>query len=118
MDDEPSIRMLARTVLRRRGYTILDAGGGDEALAVAGRHKGALDLLLTDVNMPGMSGPNLYARLLERIPGLTVLYMSSNVDPDLMPASTEGANASFLQKPFTLDGLVQKVRETLKVTRG
>ena len=113
VDDQVSIRMLAGTILKRRGYTVLDAGRGDEAMAVAERHKGAIDLLLTDLVMPGMSGQDLYTKLLDGVPGLRVLYMSGNTDPDLVAVSIDDPNAAFLQKPFTPEKLLVKVRKTL-----
>jgi len=76
VEDEQGVRDLVRDVLQARGYTILEARHGIEALAVARRHRGPIDLLLTDVVMPRMGGPELAECLAARQPGLKVLYMS------------------------------------------
>jgi CheY-like chemotaxis protein len=76
VDDEPDIRSLVRDVLGPQGYRILEAGNADEALRVAQEHGKPIDLLLTDVVMPGMHGHELAAQLLVQRPGLKVLYMS------------------------------------------
>jgi two-component system, cell cycle sensor histidine kinase and response regulator CckA len=109
VEDEGDVRALVSRVLRRNGYQVLKAGNGEEALLVSERHAGPLHLVVTDVVMPDLRGPQLVARLKERQPGLRVMYMSGYSSD----AAQLSGDAPFMQKPFTADGLVQKVREVL-----
>lgn len=112
-EDEDTIRTLARRVLVERGYTVLEARHGGEALALAGQHEGALDLVLTDVVMPQMSGTELVAQLAAVRPGLRVLFMSGYVGEASLRHGLDAGGASFLDKPFTPDGLARAVRDAL-----
>jgi PAS domain S-box-containing protein len=110
VEDEPSVRRLTANLLRDYGYSVLDVGRGEEALALAQTRP--VNLLLTDVVMPGISGPDLAARLTAQSLGVRVLYMSGYSDL----TSRHGgalANIPILQKPFTPEGLARKVREVL-----
>ncbi|HTR01576.1 MAG TPA: PAS domain S-box protein [Thermoanaerobaculia bacterium] len=113
VEDEDAVRSLTRRCLETAGYTVHQAPNAEEALAVAARLEGRLDLLLTDVVMPGASGPELSRRLLERRPGTRVLYVSGYTDASMVSHVAIDAAASFLQKPFTPETLARKVREVL-----
>jgi CheY-like chemotaxis protein len=101
-------------VLTKGGYRVLAAGDGLEALALVEGHPQRIDLVVTDVIMPRMSGPELAARLRARDPGIRLLYVSGYTADQLRSAQTDlGADATLLPKPFTSDGLLRKVREVL-----
>ncbi|MBP3956043.1 PAS domain S-box protein [Gemmata sp. G18] len=113
VEDEAGVRALAQLALRKRGYTVLAAGDAEEAMTVAAQSDRPVDLLLTDVVMPGMGGRALAARLLADQPWLKVLYMSGYTDDAVVRHGVESAQVNFLQKPFTPSGLARKVREIL-----
>jgi two-component system cell cycle sensor histidine kinase/response regulator CckA len=117
VEDEEGVRELARDILRASGYTIIEARNGSEALLLSERHQGPLDLLLTDVVMPRMSGRELAERLAPLRPSMSVLYMSGYTDGAVIRHGVLGADTAFLQKPFTPATLVQRVRETLDLSR-
>ena len=112
VEDEREIRALAADVLRRRGYTVLEAGDGAEALRVSERHANRIDLVVSDVVMPGLSGPNLLTKLRAARPQVKVLFMTGYADPGTM-AATPDEGAALLEKPFTPRDLAAKVRATL-----
>jgi signal transduction histidine kinase/ActR/RegA family two-component response regulator len=114
--DEEGVRELARDILRASGYTVLEARNGAEALLLCERHQGPLDMLLTDVVMPRMSGRELAERLAPLRPELSVLYMSGYTDDAVIRHGVLAAGTAFLQKPFTPAALVLRVRETLDLT--
>ena len=111
VEDEPALRMLVVTMLEEEGYLILQAGNGLDAIAVAEHHRGDIDLLLTDVVMPRMSGPELAQKLRGLRPGLEVLFMSGYNDSRLVHRGVEEAKVNLLVKPFSPDELVVKVGE-------
>jgi PAS domain S-box-containing protein len=113
VEDEPAIRKLTEKMLERLGYTVLASGSPGEALAVARTYRGRIHLLLTDVVMPEMNGRDLAARLLERFPNLRRLFMSGYPAEVIAHRGVLEEGVSFLQKPFTLNGLALKVREAL-----
>ena len=117
VEDEEGVRELARDILRATGYTVIEARDGAEALLLSERHQGPLDLLLTDVVMPRMSGRELAERLTPLRPDLSVLYMSGYTDDAVIRHGVLGAGTAFLQKPFTPAILVGRVRETLDLSR-
>ena len=113
VDDEAGIRALIVKILRRERYRVLEAGSAEEAIATAAGHGGPIDLLLTDVMLPGRSGRQLANQLLETLPALRVLYISGFTDDESVRAGAVPQGARFLQKPFTLAALVGIVREAL-----
>lgn len=116
VEDEEGIRSLAREVLEMYGYTVLEARHGVEALAVSAREAGPIHLLLTDVVMPQMNGPDVADRLTRTRPELRVLYMSGYADTIIHHGvSTPGT--AFLPKPFSPHALARKVREVLEAPR-
>jgi PAS domain S-box-containing protein len=112
VEDETVVRQLVAEILTARGYTVLQAGDGPSALEVLRRHRGRVDLLLTDVVMPGMSGRDVAQSVTALRAGLRVLYMSGYTDAALPPDVLEDG-VSFLQKPFSADDLARKVRTLL-----
>ena len=112
-EDEPGVRAAARTVLSRLGYRVLEAESGDAALRVASSHPGTIDLLLTDVVMPGMNGRVLAEQLTRLRPGLRVVYMSGYPNRVIVRQGILEPGLAFLAKPFTPRTLGEKVRETL-----
>ncbi len=113
VEDEEAVRRLARRVLEGVGYQVLEAASGPDALLLADGWQGKLDLVVTDVIMPGMSGQELSARLRERRPGLRILYVSGYTDDAILQHGTLLPNTAFLQKPFSPGSLAQRVREVL-----
>jgi CheY-like chemotaxis protein len=112
VEDEDAVRALAREVLRRHGYIVLEARHGVDALRIAERHPDPIHLMVTDVVMPHMSGSELADRLAEVRPKMKVLFMSGYTDHAAMHRHlTPGA--SFLQKPFSPDVFARKVRSIL-----
>ncbi len=114
VEDEEMVRVVARDTLHAQGYTVLEAMNGGAALLISERHQGAIDLLLTDVVMPYMSGSELAQRLTAQRPEMRVLYMSGYTDETLAPHGVLEPGIVFLAKPFTPDGLLRKVSETLE----
>jgi two-component system cell cycle sensor histidine kinase/response regulator CckA len=112
VEDEAPIRDLMREILTRRGYTVLEAGGSEQALESSERHAGEIDLLITDLTLTNLSGRNLARQIAGRRPGMKVLIVSGFVEED-PPGEDETPRASFLAKPFTPAGLARKVREVL-----
>ncbi|NIP82357.1 MAG: response regulator, partial [Gemmatimonadetes bacterium] len=110
VEDEDAVRSLASRILGRHGYTVLEATDGAAALEVAAGN--GIDLLLTDVVMPGASGCELAARLREDRPDLPVLYMSG-YPADEVGRLGVGTDGAFIQKPFTPERLARKVRDVL-----
>jgi CheY-like chemotaxis protein len=115
VEDEEPVRVLAHYVLRSQGYTVLEAGCGADALRRASLHPGPIDLLVTDVVMPRMGGPELVGQLTTQRPGIRVLYLSGYTDDAVVRHGVLAAEVAFLQKPFTPAALARKVREVLDV---
>ena len=114
VEDADTVRQLACRVLCNRGYTVLEAANGEIALRVAAEHKGEIDLLVTDVVMPGgMSGRQLAERLVSDCSGLHVLYMSGYTDNEISSHGVLDSGFAFLEKPFTPNSLLGKVRQVL-----
>ena len=113
VEDTFEVRNLARQVLERQGYTLLEAGDGQQALALAASHAGPIHLLLTDVIMPGMSGKALSEELVQSHPDARVLYMSGYTDNTIEHHGVLGKSTAFLQKPFNAIDLARKVRGVL-----
>jgi PAS domain S-box-containing protein len=117
VEDETAIRILAAGILRRQGYEVLDAATAEEALAALDRGE-AVDLLLTDVVMPGMNGLELAEAALARRPEIKVVYMSGFSQSLLQAHGGGQRRAPFLPKPFTPAALVQTVRSVLEIRAG
>jgi two-component system cell cycle sensor histidine kinase/response regulator CckA len=113
VEDEARLRSLAAQALRARGFTVLVAADGAEALRVLEAHAAPLDLLVTDVVMPNMDGRELADRLRARMPGLKVLFLSGYMDDALLRRGVFEAHETLLQKPFTPNTLAQRVCEVL-----
>ncbi|MBM4132523.1 MAG: PAS domain S-box protein [Nitrospira sp.] len=117
VEDEASIRKLLVAELRTKGYQVLEAEGGQEALDLCRRHEGPIHLLLTDVVMPRIGGRELAERLSALRPDMRVLYMSGYTDDAIVRHGVEESDTVFIQKPFTPDKLLRKVRDLLDVLR-
>ncbi|OWK45297.1 diguanylate cyclase/phosphodiesterase (GGDEF & EAL domains) with PAS/PAC sensor(s) [Fimbriiglobus ruber] len=113
VEDEDAVRRITRTTLTGQGYTVLEAAGGADAVRLVEGREGRIDLLLTDVVMPGMGGRELAETLRERNPGLKVLYTSGYTDDAVVRHGIVAARDAFLQKPFTPLTVARKVREVL-----
>jgi len=113
VEDEHAIRELVRKVLAGYGYHVLEAADAAHALETAERHPGPIDLLISDIVMPRMSGPELAERLAARRPETRVLYMSGFSNRPISGFSSPGPRVMLLHKPFTPDRLARKVRECL-----
>jgi signal transduction histidine kinase/CheY-like chemotaxis protein len=118
VEDESSVRGMCRTILRALGYTVLEAVSGDEALEVARSYTGVIHLVVTDVIMPGMSGSVLWDRLRELRRDSKVLFMSGYTDDAIASHGVLDPGIAFLQKPFTPQGLAEKVRDVLDAALG
>ena len=116
VEDDDVVRHLTRTILEDAGYTVMEARHGGDALLICERRKAAIDLLLTDVVMPGVSGRKLGEYLPTIRPEMKVLYMSGYTDGPLTQLGDEGKEAAFIQKPFTPFALKTKVREVLDLS--
>jgi two-component system, cell cycle sensor histidine kinase and response regulator CckA len=112
-EDEEAVRLLTSRILRDKGYHVLEAAEGLQALRIAQDYEGKIDLILTDVVMPGISGATLVARLRAQRPGIRALYLSGYTDNAIVHHGMLDANIAFLQKPFSVDGLLRKVRVVL-----
>jgi two-component system, cell cycle sensor histidine kinase and response regulator CckA len=113
VEDEEPVRRLLTYILRHRGYEVLDAAGGDEALTIFAQHGDSIHLLLTDMVMPKMTGRELCERLRALRPGLKVVFMSGYTDDVLVRTGALSPGMSFLQKPLRPDTLAAKVRAAL-----
>ena len=113
VEDEDSVRHLVRTLLNRRGYLVLDAANAADAINVVRNANRPIDLLLTDVVMPGQSGPMLFEQLSPQNPDMAVIYMSGYPDETLVDHGTLDSAIAYLQKPFSATALMKKIREVL-----
>jgi len=113
VEDEDSVRELVRVTLASRGYKVLEAENGECGMRLSEDFTGHIDILITDVVMPGMGGRELAKKLLSLRPGISVLYLSGYTEDAVITQGTLGPSNAFLQKPFTLQNLAKKVREVL-----
>ena len=113
VEDDDRVRALVANMLRKQGFTVLLASAGDQALEIAARHRGEIHLLLTDVLMPGLNGRMLSERFTASRPETRVLYMSGYSDDEILRVGVRKAAAHFIQKPFSVDALLHKIREML-----
>jgi two-component system, cell cycle sensor histidine kinase and response regulator CckA len=116
VEDDELVRELARGILEANGYCVVVAENGGAALLACEQHTGGIDLVLTDVVMPQMSGRELVERLAKVRPGLKVLYFSGYTSGVVLHDDVVGSGAAFLQKPFSAAALGSKVREVLDAT--
>jgi PAS domain S-box-containing protein len=112
-EDEEALRAVMRITLTRAGYTVLDAGDGQRALALIKEHPDKVHLVLSDVVMPGMSGPDLVREIVRVQPSVKVLFMSGYADDTIVHQGVLGEGIEFINKPFTFIQLNRKVREVL-----
>ena len=113
VEDDAGIRALSAKILRRCGYTVLAAEGGEEARHICERHEGVIHVLLSDVMMPGMNGPAVAAMLRKMRPELKVVFMSGYSSADVASHGVVHGEVPFLQKPFTPDRLANTISEVL-----
>ena len=113
VEDEAGVRELAREYLEMSGYTVLVASDGRTGIELASMHSGRIDLLMTDMVMPGIGGRELAERVLKIRPDIKILYMSGYTDQAVVHQGILGTDAPLLQKPFTLAALTKKLREIL-----
>jgi two-component system cell cycle sensor histidine kinase/response regulator CckA len=113
VDDEPEIRKLVGAMVSQFGYTVLTADSGEHALTLCKNHKGPIDLLITDVVAPGMSGPMLADKLSDKMPDLKVLYISGYDNTRLVQKYVVERGHELLTKPFSVEDLRKKVQSML-----
>jgi two-component system cell cycle sensor histidine kinase/response regulator CckA len=113
VDDEPEIRKLVSAMVTAKGYNVLTADSGEHAITLVKNHKHPIDLLLTDVVAPGMSGPMLADKLLEQQPHLSVLFMSGYDNTNVVQRYVVEKGHALLHKPFTVEELGRRVAEML-----
>jgi CheY-like chemotaxis protein len=114
VDDEPQVRGFVRRALEEHGYRVLETSAVDEALALGASYPGRIHLLLTDVVLPGMSGPQLAARLAPIRPEMRILYMTGYADDAIVHRGVISAGQALLVKPFTSLGLAHEVKKALR----
>jgi two-component system cell cycle sensor histidine kinase/response regulator CckA len=114
VEDEDSVRELVRETLTARGYKVLEASDGESALRAAKDFSGRIDILITDVVMPGIGGRELATRLLPLRPDMGILFLSGYTEDTILHQGALNPGTAFLQKPFTLQHLARKVREVLR----
>jgi CheY-like chemotaxis protein len=114
VDDEPQVRGFVRRALEENGYRVLETSAVDEALALGASYPGRIHLLLTDVVLPGMSGPQLAARLAPLRPEMRILYMTGYADDAIVHRGVISAGQALLVKPFTSLGLAHEVKKALR----
>jgi DNA-binding NtrC family response regulator len=114
VEDEEMVRNLVRETLERAGYRVLDAAGPFEARRISEQHRQPIQLLITDVVMPKVSGRELAEQLTARRPDMKVLYMSGYTDNAITASGILTREVAFLQKPFTPAALTEKVRDVLE----
>jgi two-component system cell cycle sensor histidine kinase/response regulator CckA len=113
VEDEPTVREVTREALEMGGYRVLEASGPDEAVHIAGDRTAQIDLLLADVVMPGMSGPELARLVCESRPELLTIFMTGYSEHDIPRTAAHGVLHGHIQKPFTVEGLLSRVADAL-----
>lgn len=116
VDDEVKMRAILKIGLRRHGFSVLEAGCGEEALRVSRACEGPIHLLLVDVVMPGMSGVELAPQILAERPEIKVILMSGYRDEQVFLNAALNPNTPFFHKPFTIEALICKIQELLAVS--
>ena len=113
VEDQEMVCNMVRKVLESRGYTVLSAHSGEKAIDIVTKYEGTIHLLLTDMVMTGMGGRELYHRLVTSTPSLKVIYMSGYTDEIIDEQGIIEKGIQFIKKPFSIESLVEKVREVL-----
>lgn len=113
VEDEQTLRELISEVLEYAGYEVLPCSHPNEGIEVSRRRAGSIDLLLTDLVLPGMNGREMSRRILERLPKLRVVYMSGYCEPMVMEGEQRDADFNYLQKPFSVRTLTKKLASVL-----
>jgi two-component system, cell cycle sensor histidine kinase and response regulator CckA len=113
VEDEESVRRLVRDTLESKGYCVLEAESGEAGLLAAQNHPERIDLVITDVVMPGINGRELVKQLAQTRPATKVLYLSGYTEDAILNDGSIDKGTAFLQKPFSLQSLSRKVREVL-----
>ena len=113
VDDEQSVRSIIMKILRRANYNVLEADGGEAAIAVSESHPGKIDLVISDLYMPGLHGPAVAEKLSAVRPGLKVLFISGYADNDVVGRTGVPPGSNFLQKPFSGQDLTAAVSAAL-----
>ncbi|MDB4876940.1 MAG: histidine kinase [Gemmatimonadetes bacterium] len=114
VDDQPGVRQVIAEVLRSRGYDVIEATDGENALLEVARHAAPVDLVVTDVMMPAMTGDELFRMLRRWYPSLRVLFMSGYDAGALTARMLEGDRTDFIPKPFVVDDLIRAMRRLLE----
>ena len=114
VDDDNSVRSLAHRALIEKGFVVLDFATAEEALALSESYKDKIDLLLADVGLPGISGFKLSKKISEKRPGIKSVFMSGRIDPEILKSELITGKTSFLQKPVTMDILVETVTKAIR----
>jgi len=109
VDDEEAVRSIIVRILRRAKYTVLEADGGPSALALSDSHPGRIDLVISDLYMPGLNGPAVAEKLAATRPGLKVLFISGYADNEVVRRAGVLTGSNFLQKPFSSEELTAAV---------
>jgi two-component system cell cycle sensor histidine kinase/response regulator CckA len=113
VEDEAAVRSFSVRALRNKGYQVLEADCAESALEIIAEQGETIDLIISDVVMPGMNGPAMVATIRERFPSLGVIFMSGYAEEDFLRDLTQHANTYFLPKPYTLQQLATKVKEVM-----
>jgi CheY-like chemotaxis protein len=113
-EDDDGVRALTTRLLKACGYTVLETRNGGEAVEAAARHRAPIQLLLTDVVMPGLGGRETADRVVALHPETRVLFLSGYTDDAVLRHGVQQAEAAFLQKPFTPSALAKRIREVLE----
>jgi DNA-binding NtrC family response regulator len=118
VEDEASVRQAAWQFLTRSGYTVLEAIDGEDAVRASREYGGPIQLIITDVVMPRLGGPQLAERLAEERPDMKVLFVSGYAENTILQHGKIDVRKRFLQKPFSLKTLARKVREVLEASEA
>ena len=118
MEDDASVRELTCRILQRLGYQVLIATNGSESLDIADKFDGRIDLLMTDVVLPGLSGREIAERIQVARPGTQVLFTSGYTENVVVHHGIVDKNLNFIGKPYSLQALARKLREVLEANRG
>jgi CheY-like chemotaxis protein len=113
VDDEAGVRVMVARMLSLSGYAVVSAQSGEEALSIVQDYAAPIDLVLSDVRMPGMSGPEMVEEIQKLRPGIRVMYMSA-YSRDVLPPGVQDTDVPFLTKPFTMRTLALSIVETLR----